>query len=111
MELKPGEDEILNLEYVLKVEPRLRPVVELVTALCVLVHPEDVMCYACVWDDIVKPITSPLLGWERVPANTATDAWLSSSEAYDLFSCAMLGLLEDADPGNGHGIGRGEEKE
>ena len=42
----------------------------------------------------------------RVPADTETERWLRTSEAWDAFNRPLLARLHAADPGNGHGIGR-----
>jgi hypothetical protein len=42
----------------------------------------------------------------RVPATTDTERWMRSMEAYDAFTDVVLARLHEADPGNGHGIGR-----
>src|SRR5262245_55227459 len=52
-------------ERALRAEPHLRVVVAVVDALCTLVRPTDRLCYGCTWDDIVKPLVMPLLGWGR----------------------------------------------
>ncbi len=91
------------------------------------------MCYACLWDAILKPLTAPLLGWERgyplvqatdeprpvyvnfaemltaappAQATTATEEWLRSSQAWDAVTGVWLRRLEAVDPAKGHGIGR-----
>lgn len=46
-------------------EPRLQAVEAMVDALCELVRPADTMCSGCVWDTIVKPLATPLVGWGR----------------------------------------------
>ena len=47
------------------------------------------------------------LGSREAPT-TDTEKWLRTSEAWDAFTRPLLARLWDADPGNGHGIGRGE---
>lgn len=120
----------------LAAEPCLRAVVATVDALCDFVRRGDTMCAGCVWERIVKPLTSPWIGWERgypaeqaddpaerplyrvvrasdlerrerrLPAETETEAWLRTSEAYDAFTDELLRRLDAADPGTGHGIHR-----
>lgn len=46
-------------------DPRLRALDALVDALCTLVRSGDVMCSGCVWEEIVKPLASDAIGWER----------------------------------------------
>lgn len=58
----------------LTAEPRLRAIATTVDALAQLARPGDTLCAGCVWDSIVKPLTNPLIGWERgYPADTAKD--------------------------------------
>jgi hypothetical protein len=52
-----------GFQRALDAEPRLRPMVRLVDALCALVRPTDRMCSGCVWESIVKPLVVPLVGW------------------------------------------------
>lgn len=88
-------------------------------------------CSACLWEFIVKPQASLVLGWgrgypaedanepkdwwrpvdlsqpgddRRTPAANPTEAWLRSSEAWDLLTNWWMAQLEAADPGNGHGM-------
>lgn len=124
----------------LAAEPNLRIAVSVVDALTALVRPDDRLCASCVWELILKPLVSPLIGWERGypplsaadptsglpqpvrlsellaepserrrPASTDTERWLRSNEAWDGFTDPLLRRLDDADPGNGHGIGRAIE--
>lgn len=70
-----------DLDRATRAEPRLQAVVNIVTALTALVRPTDTMCGGCVWDEIVKPLALPLIGWERgYPPKAAPDpgtlAWL-----------------------------------
>lgn len=120
----------------LAAEPALRAAVAVVDALSALRRPSDRLCANCAWEDIVKPIVTPLIGWERgyhpepaadprpegeliellamgelpdpprTPATTETERWMRSMEAWDGFTGVLLDRLETADPGNGHGIGR-----
>lgn len=97
------------------------------------------MCVGCLWDSIIKPLTSSLLGYGRghIPeqaqdlpegmlprletisfgdfkerrathlrADTETEKWLRTSEAWDAVTDYWLKQLEAADPGNGHGFGK-----
>lgn len=122
----------------LQAEPQLEPVVRVVDALCALVRADDTLCYACVWELILKPLVTPWLGIGRghfpetapdtprgtwapidlaphlngedqkvVPADTDTERWLRGSDAFEAFSNTLLERLYVADPGRGHGIGRG----
>lgn len=90
-----------EFERAIAAEPRLRTVVTLVDALIELTRPDDTLCGSCVWEDIVKPLVSPLIGWERgYPPAVAKDKpavtedpdtwplvsgadWLAESEAAD----------------------------
>ncbi|WMM73009.1 hypothetical protein RCF27_01245 [Rhodococcus pyridinivorans] len=108
----------------------------MVTALCELTRPEDTMCVGCAWDNIIKPLATPLIGWGRgyppkqakdrdhnapryryvniaevleeqegrPPAESDTERWLRTSEAWDAVTEYWLARLDTADPGNGHGI-------
>ncbi|WP_019072389.1 hypothetical protein [Streptomyces hokutonensis] len=49
----------------LTADHRLRALAQLVTALCQFVRPADTMCGGCAWDALVKPLATPLIGWER----------------------------------------------
>jgi hypothetical protein len=42
----------------------------------------------------------------RKARRTDTERWLRSSEAFDAFTDVLLCRLSEADPANGHGIGR-----
>lgn len=56
-------------------EPDLAAVDAVVDTLCARVRPEDRLCAGCAWENIVKPLASPLIGWERgVPRPDALDA-------------------------------------
>jgi hypothetical protein len=125
-------------DRVLEAEPRLRAVVRVVDALIQFVRPTDEMCHGCIWELMVKPLTSPLLGWgrgylpksakdpdpdekwprfinaaeymrqpdPRIPAETETEKWLRTSEAWDAFTDVLIGRLYEADPANGCDISR-----
>ncbi|MFD6973554.1 hypothetical protein [Streptomyces sp. NPDC059949] len=54
-----------DLDRATRAEPRLQAVINIVTALTALVRPTDTMCGGCVWDEIIKPLALPLIGWER----------------------------------------------
>lgn len=117
----------------LAAEPRLQAIERLVDALCALVRPADTMCFGCVWESIIKPLTVPLVGWERgyppeqahdpgtkplyadiasildrpddrPDSETETEAWLRTAEAWDAVTDRWLSRLEKADPGNGCGV-------
>jgi hypothetical protein len=61
-------------ERALQAEPDLAAVVRVVDALCALVRPSDLLCHGCVWETIVKPLVSPLVGWRRgYPPEVAAD--------------------------------------
>jgi hypothetical protein len=44
---------------------------------------------------------------DRIPAETETEKWLRSSEAWDAVTRPLLARLYEADPANGCGIRRG----
>ncbi|MEU5097597.1 hypothetical protein [Streptomyces sp. NPDC020996] len=52
-------------ERAVAADPRLRALADLVTALCQFVRPADTMCGGCAWENLVKPLATPLIGWER----------------------------------------------
>ena len=129
--------DLQGYERALAAEPSLRPIVAVVDALCAFVRPDDRMCAGCVWGRIVKPLTTPLIGWSRgyppedapdvrpdswEPVNleavlakldqrpeptTDTERWMRSSEAFDAFTDVLLAKLDAADPANGHGVAHG----
>lgn len=64
----------------LDAEPRLRAIERLVTGLCELARPGDTLCAGCVWELIVKPLTTPWIGWgrgrpHRDAADDPRDSW------------------------------------
>lgn len=122
-----------DFDRAVSLEPGLRAAVALVDTLCEFVQPDDQMCTGCVWETILKPLVSPLIGWsrgEKMKAREDDDSlrfdftdlveesiraesirgdnekWLRSSEAWDAFTDELLKRLEKADPGNGHGIAK-----
>jgi hypothetical protein len=131
---------VTNYRRALDAEPKLRAIERAVDALCALVRPGDTLCAGCAWETIIKPLTIPLLGWDRgypnepaaepdltagvrrfrvhslaelaarddrrVQAETETEKWLRSSVAYDAVTDEWIARLHNADPGNGHGIGK-----
>lgn len=98
---------------------------KLVYTLCISLSPSGARCAGCIWEQIVKPLSSHFVGWGRgdnpiirdgsegirrledVPAKpretglTETEMWLRSSEAYDAVTDVWLARLESADPGMG----------
>lgn len=50
-----------------------------------------------------------LVGWGR-REGYETEPWLRTSEAFDVVTDRWLAMLDDADPGNGHGMGRGTDE-
>jgi hypothetical protein len=63
-----------NYRRALDAEPRLQPIERIVDVLCSIVRPNDQMCAGCVWELIVKPLTSNLVGWGRgYPTKQAKD--------------------------------------
>lgn len=126
-------------DRVLAAEPRLRAVVRVVDTFIQFVRPTDEMCHGCVWEVMVKPLVSPLVGFgrgyppkiakdpnpsgelelvfrsaadllrepdPRIPAESQTEKWLRTSEAFDAFTDPLLARLYEADPANGCGIKR-----
>lgn len=71
----------------LDAEPALRAVDRLVDALCALVRPTDALCHACVWDEIVKPLVTPLVGWERGVVPQAPDEHQGAADDGARFRC------------------------
>lgn len=88
----------------LEEEPRLRAIVAMVASQTIYIRKRDEFCYACYWENVLKPLMLRLIGWERptLPENP----WLRSSEAWDAVSHKLLADLWDADPGNGCGFAR-----
>ncbi|MCX4972181.1 hypothetical protein [Streptomyces sp. NBC_00620] len=127
-----------DYQRALHAEPRLQAIASIVDVLIELVRPNDNMCGSCIWEGIIKPLTTPLIGWERgyppreahdpgnaewrlisgsdwakefetaektrTTATTDTEKWLRTPEAWDAFCGELIRRLNDADPGNGHGI-------
>ncbi|MEU0428519.1 hypothetical protein ABZ235_33945 [Streptomyces canus] len=63
-----------HYERAMNADPQLRALADLVTALCQFVRPADTMCGGCAWDSLVKPLATPLIGWQRgYPPETARD--------------------------------------
>jgi hypothetical protein len=83
-------------ERVLRVEPRLKAVVRVVDALIQFVRPTDELCHGCVWEVMVKPLTSPLIGWGRgYPPRQAKDP--DPAETWPRFYRAA-DLMREGDP-------------
>lgn len=93
----------------LDAEPHLRAAECLVDLLCTLVRPDDRMCAGCVWEQILKPLVVPLVGWGR-REGYESEPWLRTSEAFDVVTDRWLARLDEADPANGHGMGRGTDE-
>jgi hypothetical protein len=123
-------------ERALQAEPKLQAVDRVVTTFIKLVRPTDELCHGCIWDLMIKPLVRPWIGngrgympkqakdpdpeapaWQIIPASeimmeapvraeTETEKWLRTSQAWDGFTRVLLERLEEADPANGHGIGR-----
>ncbi len=47
----------------------------------------------------------------RPPATTDTERWMRTADAYDAVRDTLLARLWDADPGNGHGVGRATRRQ
>jgi hypothetical protein len=75
MTTAPTETDMADDSYTraLSAEPSLHAIERLVEALCQLVRPDDTMCGDCVWEQIVKPLATPLVGWERGMYSHAED--------------------------------------
>lgn len=54
-----------DYDRALAADHRLRALANFVTILCDLVRPADTMCGGCAWESLVKPLATPLIGWER----------------------------------------------
>lgn len=120
--------------FALAVEPQLQAVDRMVRAFVALAPADKTMCAACIWSDILKPAAWPWIGWGRVeipqnaaepepvrswtlsefldlpdvprtPAGTEVEKWLRTEQAWNLVTDVWLELLDNADPGNGHGVG------
>lgn len=124
-----------RLDDALRADRRLRAIDAAVRTLVALAPSERSgrpLCSGCVWEQIVKPLTTPALGnlrglphvdaressgWEAIDLSAAiddldrlppptgpTEEWLRSMHAYDLVTDVWLDLLYAADPANGHGL-------
>ncbi|MFE6194126.1 hypothetical protein [Streptomyces sp. NPDC057838] len=61
-------------ERALNADRQLRALADLATAVCEFIRPADTMCGGCAWDTLVKPLATPLIGWERgYPPESAPD--------------------------------------
>lgn len=70
----PYLEDLEGYRRALQAEHGLRAVDDLVTALCTLVRRTDMMCHGCVWETVVKPLITPLVGWGRgYPKRQAKD--------------------------------------
>jgi hypothetical protein len=84
---------------VLAAEPRLRPIAHLVDALCTLVRADDTMCAGCVWESIVEPLTTRLVGWSRgYPPQQATDDRAEPGSVRYVDMDAVLNRLSRREP-------------
>ena len=121
----------------LAAEPGLKRLDHMVRLLAATAPKRKPFCCGCIWERILKPLASPLVGWtrgypqeqasdpdadgttgfefvsmaevlermdERPAPSTDTEAWLRSTEAWDAVTDTWLELLDDADPGLGHGF-------
>lgn len=63
------------LERACAADRAIRALNQVVTALCVAAATGDgPACSSCIWERIVKPLATPLVGWERgYPASEAKD--------------------------------------
>lgn len=126
-------------EKALAAEPHLRAVDRMVRAFVALAptrRSRTPMCAGCIWEQVLKPLAQPWVGWDRgdpadqapeTPrrtwraisldefldkpdrrphAETTTETWLRSQEAWDAVTDKWLAMLHAADPANGDGIGR-----
>ena len=121
-------------EKALRAEPRLRAIDQMVRTFVALApsrRSNKTMCAGCIWELILKPLATPLVGWSRgrppeqvreprasrrvdltpylrddraVPENE-TEAWMRSMSAWDAVTGRWLKMLDDADPAKGHGLG------
>ena len=62
-ELRP--EAAASFKRALLAEPKLQAVSDVVEVLRLLVRPTDEMCHGCLWESIIKPLTTPLIGWGR----------------------------------------------
>lgn len=55
-------------------EPQLEAIEALVDLLCAIAPTDRPFCCGCIWETILKPLVSPLVGWERgYPPGQAAD--------------------------------------
>lgn len=97
-----------NFDATIGADNRLIAADRLVSVLVALA-PEDgrSMCAGCVWEHVLKPLTTDVIGWSRggpPVAATGMERWLRTSAAYDLVTDEWLAQLEQADPHRGHGL-------
>ncbi len=132
----PYEPNPRGYERAVLADRRLRAIDGLVSSLCLLVRSDDTLCHSCVWESMVQPLLTPLVGHERgylpdvakdpgddwkpmtakelselpdgprAEATTETERWMRTSDAWDAVTQTLLSRLWDADPGNGHGVAR-----
>lgn len=92
-------------------EPRLRTIEVMVESFVQLAPTGEsgkAMCVGCIWESILKPLITPLVGWGRAlprKIDREAESWLSGAAAWDAVTERWLDQLSAVDPKNGHGIG------
>ncbi|TAM55768.1 MAG: hypothetical protein EPN50_10565, partial [Chloroflexota bacterium] len=113
-------------------EPRLEALELLVLTIAGHADRRRPLCYACAWSEAVKPLLTPLVGWqrgyvpedapdptdevtvlrladlpmpERTVAGTDAERYLRSRAAWEIAADRLVAILRQADPGRGHGLG------
>lgn len=113
--------------------PALAAIDRLVAALVAGAPTDQPFCASCVWEDILKPLATPALGWGRgyaadpattgsnwlsradliavagdepSPATSDLERWLRTPDAWAAVTGSWLAGLHEVDPGLGHGYPR-----
>lgn len=120
-----------NYGRALAASGHLRALDRTIRLLCALAPKTEPFCAGCIWEDILKPLATPLVGWSRnrplaahepsepwqavrlvdlvkeprprFAAGNPAEAWLRTEEAWDAVTDEWLRLLNAADPAQGHG--------
>ena len=119
-----------TVEDALQADRHLRALDEMVRLLARGAPSDEPWCYACIWEQVLKPLALPLVGHGRgspaepagsfhrysiselldtlatldsEPGPTGIELWLRGSQAYDLFLDRWVKVLREADPALGHG--------
>ena len=116
-------------------EPMIRALDRMVDLAVKYLRRGDSFCSGCYWELVLKPLLTPMVGWQRgvvdiaedpdpdaprfrmlslddLPpvkrseATTETETWLRTMEAWDVVSDYLLAKLDAAECGNGCGFTR-----